>query len=292
MQPTEGQEPPPVIATETTGGIRGVVVDGAIVPIAGASVSVIGTEMAATSDENGAFVFSGLDPGTYFVQATHPLYDTQQASTDVVAGVEEPKSLKIQLNRVINTEPYVAIAQFQGYISCSANIVIALSEECGEGVGIPGSVAGNEIPVVGGQRVGGNPSNKAQIDFNVDSHLVRSLVVETVWEPSLTVGGGGTQSGGFNMGIYIDWSCLPVCNAAGGTVDRKNSVSPMYLRNDEKLVELAPDETTAFSTFTWAASDETGVLLEQAFEVFVTSSYALPLPEEWSFVAGDTNPYA
>lgn len=279
--PDDVPEPGKVEVTSTTGGIRGVVVDQSIVPVVGATVKVLNQELAQETDENGLFVFSGLEAGTYFVEASHPLYDTQQSSVDVTAGVEEPPALKIQLTRLISTEPYLTTQQQQGYITCSANIVIALSEECGEGVGVDGF-----------GRVGANPNNRAQIDFNVDSGLVRSLIVETVWEPSLSVGTGtGSQSGGFNMGIYIDWSCLPVCNAAGGTVDRKNGYSPLYLRNDEKLQSLETDETTMFSTFTWAASDETGVLLEQPFEVFITSSYALPLPEEWSFVAGSPNPF-
>lgn len=278
---------PPVAVTDTTGGIRGVVVDSGIVPIADATVRLLSEDASTVTDEDGSFTFGELQPGTYFVQASHPFYDTQQSSVDVVAGEENPPVVKIQLNRLINAEPYMETQQFEGYIACSANIVIALSEECGEGVGVP-----EDVPVVGGQRVGGNPANNAQIDFFVDNDLVRSLIAEAVWEPSITVGGGGAQSGGFNMGIYIDWSCLPVCNAAGGTVDRKDGVSPLYLRNDEALAGLDVDETTAFSTFTWAASDETGVLLEQPFEVFITSSYALPLPEEWSFVAGDDNPFS
>lgn len=276
----DGTEPPKVEVTGTTGGIRGVVVDEAVVPIAGATVTIDTTGESVETDVSGAFIFSGLEEGNYFLSASHPLYDTVQQNVAVVAGVEKPPVARFQLTRQISTDPYMATQQFNGYIFCSANIVIALSEECGEGVGVPGM-----------GRVGGNPDNRAQIDFNVDSDLVRSLIVESVWEPSLSVGGGGTQSGGFNMGIYIDWSCEPVCSAAGGSVDRKDSVSPIYLRNDEALVALAPTAETAFSTFTWAASDETGVLLEQPFEVFITSSYALPMPEGWSLVNGDSNPF-
>lgn len=276
----DANEPPVVEATETTGGIRGVVVDTAILPIADADVLVTPGDLKTTSDENGNFVLSGLEPGTYFVVVSHPLYDTVQQSTEVVAGVAEPAAIKFRLTRLVNFDPYLSTQPFKGYITCSANLVFVLSEECGEGVGVSGQ-----------GRVGKNDNNKAQIDFQIESDQVKSLIAEAHWKPSTSVGAPGAQSGGFNMGIYVDFSCLPVCDWSY-SIDRKNSNSPMYLRNDERTAELGPNEETLFSTFTWAASDETGVLLEQEFDVFVTASYGLPLPEEWSFINGDDNPFS
>lgn len=288
-----GNEPPSVVVTETTGGIRGVVVDEAVVPIATATATIQSTGDSAQSDENGAFVFSGLEAGNYFVTVVHPLYDSVQQSVEVVAGVENPPVARFQLTRVISSDPYISQQQLRGYISCSANVLIpgvggVLSEECGEGVGVPG---------VG--RVGGNAENQAQLDFNVDSGLIKSLVVEAVWDPSLSVGTSGSgQSGGFNMGVYIGFSCDPVCSW-DTQIDRKDGMSPMYLRNDDPegfdgdtpLDTAGVTADTTFSTFTWASSDETGLLLEQEFEVFITSSYVLELPEGWSLVNGDPNPF-
>ncbi|MEA3135896.1 MAG: Carboxypeptidase regulatory-like domain, partial [Thermoplasmata archaeon] len=74
-------------ATATTGGIHGFVVDEKITPIKDATVTVLPSGALTQTDEGGAFVLSGLEPGTYFVKAEHPLYDSAQQSVEVVAGV-------------------------------------------------------------------------------------------------------------------------------------------------------------------------------------------------------------
>src|SRR5687767_10257567 len=58
-------------ATATTGVIRGIVVDEAIRPVAGAEVGTTLPDGAGarntTSADDGAFGFDGLPPGTYFL---------------------------------------------------------------------------------------------------------------------------------------------------------------------------------------------------------------------------------
>ena len=275
----EGTEPPEVQATSDTGGIRGVVVDQAIVPVAGATVRILNEDLSAETDANGLFTFSGLDPGTYFVQATHPFYDSQQSSVDVVAGEERPPAVKIQLTRLISQNPYMTTLSFSGYIFCSANVPVGYSEECGEGVGIPGS----------GQRIGKNPSNKPEQEWYVDSDLVATMIMEQVWEPSVQL--SADNSGQFRTFVGVNWICDPFCGD-----DYRFGVavgsSPLLFRADMAEHEgLEYDTETRFTSFTYAA-DNPGVLLEQPYEEFVTISYVLPMPEDWSFVEGDANPFA
>ncbi len=284
---TELEGPPEVEATSTTGGIRGIIVDQTITPIAGVTVVLKEAEKSVETGADGVFLFNGLEPGFYSLEASKPLYDSVQATTEVKAGVKTPDAVKIQLTRLTDQDPYINTEVYEGYIFCSANVVIALSEECGEGVGVPGA-----------GRIGGNPDNNAQIDFSIQSADAKTLIAEAVWEPSLSLAAGGSQSGGFNMGIYTDFSCDPFCGWAQ-QVDRKNGVSPLYLRSnheegyggDVDFLTAGFNEDTKFSTFTWAAADETGVLIEQPFTVYVTSSYLLELPVDWSFVNGDANPF-
>jgi Carboxypeptidase regulatory-like domain len=91
--------------TATTGGIHGFVVDEKITPIEGATVSVSPGDASATTNDLGAFVINGLEPGVYFVKAEHPLFDSAQQSVDVVAGEADPDDVKFQLNRVIFAQP-------------------------------------------------------------------------------------------------------------------------------------------------------------------------------------------
>lgn len=264
-------------ATASKGGIRGVVLDAALVPIEAATVRLLNLERETVTDITGTFVFEDLDPGEYFVEAMHPLYDRAQAPSSVRAGEREPPLLKIQLTRQIVAEPYMWTQKYDGFITCSVNAAGASSEECGEGVGVPG---------VG--RVGGNPNNRAQIDFTVDGPAARSLVVEQVWTPSTSVGAGG--QGGFYTVVATEWACEPSCG--GNRLASADGQSPLYIAVPGNALEGAGlTADTVISSFTWASTEESGVLLEQSFELFVTSSYHLPLPEGWSFVRGDPQPF-
>ncbi len=271
-----GGEVPELEVTSSTGGIRGVVVDESIRPISGAKVEIRQTGDSTTTDEKGAYAFSGLPGGTYFIEASHPLYSTVQQSVDVVAGVKAPKPVNFQLLRVIVQDPYMVTVKETGFIACSLNIVGAKSEECGEGVGVPG---------VG--RVAGNPQNRAEIQFTVDGPHLRTLIVEQHWEPSLEVSAGG--GGGFDTRVALDWSCDPVCG--GNTLGSAQMASPLIIRVDNEVLEAQEfDADTIFSTFTWA-NDNPGVMLNQEFDMFISSFYYLAAPEEWSFVAGDQPPF-
>ena len=68
------------------GVIRGVVVDTAIVPLAGATVTLAGLERSTTTNENGAFQFDDLEPGSYFLEVRLLGYETVQSGTSVEAG--------------------------------------------------------------------------------------------------------------------------------------------------------------------------------------------------------------
>lgn len=282
---------PEIEVTETTGGIRGVVVDDAIRPIKGATVEVVGTDKKVTTDDTGLFVFSGLAAGTYFVKASHPLYDVQQQTTEVEAGVVDPEPVKILLARVIFAEPYAQSLKYDGFIVCSGNYVVVLSEECGEGVGSPRQTCDVGLPppcvdnpVFPGERVGGQGNNNVQFDFTVGMGI-RTVVIEQVWEPTSEAGKA------FYSPISTGWSCDPVCGGNGITF--LEGESPLYTTLDNATLEendVIPDNTT-ISIFTWASREFTGVVLNQAYQIFVTNFYYLPAPEGWSLVNGDPNPY-
>ncbi len=289
----EPDGPGQVKATKTTGGIRGVVVDQSITPIAAAKVTIKETGAALDTDDKGMFIFNDLTPGLYTLEATKPLYDQVQVTTQVVAAVSDPDAVKIQLTRLTDQTPRAVTNVYDGYLFCSINVVVPevtylLSEECGEGVGVDG---------VG--RVGGNENNVAQIDFYIESADAKTMMAEVVWDPSIAIG----VTGAFNMGIYTDFLCNPSCGW-DKQIDRKNGNSPLILRSDDgessgqgmagdipSFADAGFTEETVFSTFTWASSEESGVLLEQPFKVFQTTSYLLPLPETWSYVNGDTDPF-
>lgn len=106
-------------ATEDTGLIRGIVVDPTITPVEGVTITLQGTELETTTNADGAFVFSALEPGTYFLNADRTGFVATQSSVEVVAGVDRPPIVKIQLVPDPTESPYVGSYQFEGFIACS-----------------------------------------------------------------------------------------------------------------------------------------------------------------------------
>lgn len=122
-------------ATQTTGVIRGVVVDEAVRPLGGALISLAGTPPRnATSSEAGAFGFSGLEPGTYFMTVSKVGYFDVQSSVEVIAGVEEPAISKVLLVANPVSLPFVVVATFDGFIECSIR-AIAFGYALCQGIG-------------------------------------------------------------------------------------------------------------------------------------------------------------
>ncbi|HUR62386.1 MAG TPA: carboxypeptidase-like regulatory domain-containing protein [Candidatus Thermoplasmatota archaeon] len=87
-------------------------VDEAIRPVAKATVVLTGKQAITRTDAGGVFIFTGLQPGTYFlaVNATH--YVSTQTSVDVKAG--EATSARIQVQGSNDPVPYHTTLKFKG----------------------------------------------------------------------------------------------------------------------------------------------------------------------------------
>lgn len=123
-------------ATETTGIIRGVVVDAAIVPLAGVTINVRSVDANLTTEtkEDGLFGFDGLKPGEYFVSATKAGYGAVQTSASVVAGVDDPPIVKIRLEADPSLQPYFEERVYEAFIGCSVTsptVSVALCDVLG-----------------------------------------------------------------------------------------------------------------------------------------------------------------
>jgi hypothetical protein len=154
-------EPEAFQAIETTsdkGVIRGVVVDDSISPVEGAIVTALPGPIEATTDAEGAFVMTELEPGVYFLTAAAQNHATTQVSVTVVEGIEKPDITRILISFVAPAVPYVEEIVTKLFMDTS------------------GSAAGRGV-VLGGVTGDGTFSANVPLDANMTW-----LHSELVWE--------------------------------------------------------------------------------------------------------------
>lgn len=256
------------------GLIRGIVIDPSIVPVEGATVTLLGANKEATSNADGAFVFNDLDPGTYFLEVSKVGFSKVQASTTVVAGVAKPDIVKVQIDRLPGTEPRVETYEDVGFIVCGWGVPVTYGY-CGEELGTPD-------------------------DFRLQYEITgtpRWIQVEIVWE-------SGNPS---STNLYMINSFCPPENkdscpgaiAAGRRWDEGTYQSPAVMRTPEGFVEQAMDQFGAEDTEGWWVGIDvsadgpalaTGVTIDQEFRGYTTVFWNMDPIEDWIFFEDGPHP--
>jgi hypothetical protein len=116
---------------EGTGSIKGVVVDDAIRPLTKATVSLGGKQATSLTDASGQFVFTGLQPGVYFVAVNATGFTSTQSSVEVKAGEVTPA--RIQMQRNYDPVPYHETQIFRGHIDLWVSEGSYVAEELAAG---------------------------------------------------------------------------------------------------------------------------------------------------------------
>lgn len=250
--------------TSGKGLIRGLVLTPAIAPIPGVLVSIASIQQDRTTDANGAFVFSDLEPGTYFLQVAKPGWTSVQQSAEVVANVQEPPIVKISIEKIPGAEPRVVTLQADGFMACSFGTPINYGS-C--------SLAQEENP---------------DVYFDIEG-VPRWIQTEIIWE--------STQPSG-------DWLYVVqgICSCDGGVPDvggarfdevpdaTTNHVAwatPEFLT--EHGVGGEDGKQLVVSVSASGPEPETtngsGVAYSQAFSVYATFFYNFDPDPSWSFGA-------
>lgn len=159
-----------VRATDTTGIIRGFVVDEAIRPLANVTVTLTGRDRSTTTSAAGSFGFSDLAPGAYYVEASSADFETAQAYSEVVAGVDDPPLVKIQLTKLPSKAPYFQSQKFDVFYVF--------------GAGVGGQSLGTSV-------TGTNPVTQSPYYFQVNiSPNSTHIQAEARWEPTQALAEG------------------------------------------------------------------------------------------------------
>lgn len=246
-------------ATDSTGIIRGVVVDKAIVPIEGATISINGGP-STTTNADGAFGFDGLEPGTYFFDVTKPGFTPVQQSSEVVAGESQPPIVRIQLlPDAAFVDPFNELLQYTGFYQCGTSVVVVCAA--------PNILLGQ-----------GTTEDSSTPTFYWET-LPDMIQSEMVWRSTQTL----------SPALYFEMEALdPACD--GDTfLDNAEGESPIFTRVNRTVLEestIGGDCGIYYSVFAGDAVGPAGFSVEQKFTWYITSFYGYTLdPEdEWMFV--------
>jgi hypothetical protein len=180
--------PGALVATPTTGVLRGVVVDEAIRPLAGAHILVPlaqGGDRNSTTAADGAFAFDGLGPGSYVVSVHKLGFLDLQTAANVTAGVDTPDAVRVQMRADVLNAPGIESFSFNGFLQCSVTAVVARVAACN-----PSDAMAPVCQAAG--ICGAGPGNLTDDRFmavhSVSRQSIRFLQSELVWTPSSQAG--------------------------------------------------------------------------------------------------------
>lgn len=168
----DGGGPPSLSAN--TGMLEGVVVTGAIVPIANASVRVTPGDLEATTDADGGFSFGPLEAGSYRVEAAAPGYGRGSTVVDVGPSIEDVVNVVLQATSM--DVPYYEVEHFEAYIECT------YAQNFGGAVGGDFSCFG-VTDLVLGVKVDNDVNH---FPMHVNAGGFKGLLFEMVWSPQAT----------------------------------------------------------------------------------------------------------
>jgi hypothetical protein len=276
--------PPGVQVSSSTGALHGVVVDQAIRPIAGAAVAISGpSERTAETGEDGRFAFGLLAPGTYIVQASHPIFGPAQTTAEVVAGDAEPPALRVLLERLFAQEPFSEAIKFDGFIQCGYDAAVLTSQCVNDYTSIvyPGGLANDLRSVV---------DNRGYVTAVGPGWQV--MVYELLWE---TTAQGTSEEMFFLVSFFNRTASDHYARAAGA--------SPVALRmhvgevhdtqagTEEQVPAEGRPDLYVFAGISAGGGLPVGAGVSQPFTFFQHNFYYGLPPDGWSFVAGDVPPF-
>ena len=255
-------------ATATKGLIRGVVVDDAIRPIAGAQVDLKGAAPQSTvASQDGLFGFDELEPGTYFLQTSKPGYKSVQTSVDVIAGVQEPPIARVLM--AVDTSyvaPYYEQYVFEGFIECST------------GAGAGGAYAYISVCSSSPEAF---PNDRIAVSYPLSGYPAW-VQAEMVWESTQAVSQSLSHSFSYDDPDEEDGvndrsveGLSPLVNTMDNETAREFIEGLEFTEGDELLLQQR--------IFT-VATDGTGPALtvQQRFSVYTTVFYGYLPPEGWT----------
>jgi hypothetical protein len=270
-------DPTELEVTDSTGGIRGIVVDSSVVPVPDAVVTLSGGKNT-TSDAAGLFTFTGLAAGDYFLTVGKPGYRGAQASATVVAGVPDPPIVKVLIDRLSSAQAYLEFFKLDGFYECGFALPF-ITDSCDfgwrTGYDEVNNTAGSPPPVI--PRSPTAFSNTQFIDVGTDTF---TIIQEGFWEDEAIT----------SFWVMVD--STPIhndCDCSDDTYLSTEGNQPLLGRldlvDDEGTVGEPAGLTVAARGFLPFGDPQ--YALNFRFTVLTTLFHNLPAPEGWTFETRD-----
>lgn len=243
------------VADADTGNVVGVVVDDSIRPLAGAEVGIPELSIETTTNEDGSFELTGLEPGTYGIAAQKLGYDSAAKRVNVVAG--EVTEVNIELTAVAIVDPFVDVQTWTGYIECQVGTAAVLAN-C---LPIQNIINQNNLP---------NPTNTEQIGFFFVAEPRNETVgglYEMIWQKS-------TAYTAEELSLGVE----PENTGLGGGYEREQgpSVLRVEITDNEPYVSVDPsdpdNDEVQVRVFAAGTNPPTAVV-DQRFDVWSSVFY-------------------
>lgn len=238
-------------ATPTTGVVRGFVVDEAIRPLANVRVEVVNQGRRTTTNDQGAFGFDALQPGSHQLDFAHDGFEAARQSVHVEAGVSDPAPVRVLLRAAGSLQPFiqehhVELFVFGSYLRQSSY----------------GSI--------------GNPLDDSEsIDFTLPVDTGATVAqAEFVWRPTNPYG----------ENLFVSGSTR---NVEDQRVNGSGVTGPSPLLHRARTTGENGTATSAYYFFrpgdSGALPIPFGLLLNQHIDAFVHVFYNLEPREDWRF---------
>lgn len=260
----KGAAVPPAAA----GVLRGLVVDAALRPLAGANVTATGAgaTLQASTGADGLFNFTALAPGSYAVAVRKEAYLSAQRLVQVAAGDPRPPLVQVVLQVQAGEQPFVVAIKWEGLIGCA----FAYGNLC-------------SAPAQGGFDVVGDQSAHLFWDEYVAQARVPDLVqAEAVWEATLPSSA--------ELRPIFGWSTPPewVQFQYGGTFASFSTPSPAFYRLPGEEAGVPGLGVTVGLVVEFYGGQPgglpAGVTANQPIDLFLHDFYGYLPPEAWRFV--------
>lgn len=278
------------------GAIQGVVTDAAIQPVVGANLTLSELSRTTRTLDDGSYAFSNLVPGTYTLLVQAEGLVSRSETVSVTAN--RVTVLDLVLARLFTEEAFTQAWELAGFFECGFAVGLNLSAAPAPANVSTGILSYPVCAEVNDQL--GNTTNDRWSHFFDLEPPIESLVVETVWDPS--VGSLSDQiwvdmvPQGFHCGsiVMCDWSLIdhwgPSPLQGRVDVDRFESVQEHFHTSCTE----GEDEWCGYNFFDtgwplwirvyprWECQPvgpQGCIMVQQSFEHVLTAFYNTPAPE-------------